>query len=116
MDTSKEANEIGCYNIAGAIIRQALYDYQFYGKRLNMITRKKADNNRARFYYEQAESFLFNKNRLEQWLEMTGLDRHVNICYVRHVAKNSDVLGQRKLENVSLREIPNDDKEIFTEP
>lgn len=116
MDTIKETNEIGCYNLAGAIIRQALFDYQFFKKRMEdpwytgrnrpcSRIRNKQEMKQIEFYFESAQEYLFSKNKLESWLERTGLDRIINIGYIRYVAKNGDVLGQKKLSETNFREM-----------
>ncbi len=107
MNTDKEANEIGCYNLAGAIIRQALFDYQFYSKKTNeRVLRGRTVQRQMEFLRDSAETFLFSENRLEEWLCLTGLDKVVNIDYIRHVAKNVNILGQRKIDSVLTRKLP----------
>ena len=113
-DPNKEINEIGCYYIAGAIIRKALFDYQFYGKKMNRQTRTKSDKNQYRHYHDSAEAFLFRRSRLESWLEITGLDRIVNIDYIRYVAKHVDILQHRREEffDITSLEQKEEEKEI----
>lgn len=133
IEERKETTEIGCYNLAGAIIRQALFDYQFFKKRLEdpwytgrrpcRQARRKNQMNQIRFYFESAEDYLFSKNKLETWLEQTGLDRVISIGYIRHVAKNGDILGQKKLSETNFREMStideqseiNDDQTVLAE-
>lgn len=102
-------------NLIGAVIRQAIYDYQFYGEMIEKKSygwRKRKDIKQAEYLKDSAEAYLLNQNRLEEWLEMTGLDRHVSIHYIRHVAKNVSIIGKRKLESVPKTP---DEQEIFTE-
>jgi hypothetical protein len=71
----------GCYGLVGAVIRQAILDYQS----------RDSKNKYRRSHWKDAETFLFRPGRLERLLEQFGMEDAINLEYVRRLAKTSSV-------------------------
>ena len=90
------------YELIGAIIRQAVLDFQAGYKRIDRIqavidkirkvdTNKRTNVHKAQmtyytnllYYYDDAKSWLFGPDGLEGWLKDNGLDGDIKIDYIR---------------------------------
>jgi len=75
MRSREELSHLGCVNLVGATIRQAIRDYQ--DERLKR---------RYLFMWEDARDFIFEVGRLEEFLNIYGLRQYANCDFIRSQA------------------------------
>lgn len=98
---------VGCIELFGAIIRQAVLDYQITHKdehklekeysRLKNIRKKRNSKDQVQYVfitqklreYHSAKRFLFGKYGLESWAKRCGLEDFIEIDYLRKKALES---------------------------
>ena len=71
----------GCYELVGAVIRQAVLDYRA----------KNCKNKYRQKHWQDAERFLFKHGALERFLEQFGMEDALNLDYVRRLAKTDEI-------------------------
>lgn len=86
----------GCFNLIGAIIRQAILDYQ-KGKRKFALKNTRYFHNLSEPEYDSAKRFLFSPGHLEAFLHTYHLDGFIEHGYIRHMAENVEVKEDTKL-------------------